>query len=101
MPRRLLSKIKSKIVEGERRDFSKNKVFQDLALPRRLLSKIKSKIAKAEAVVNKECSSSYLVRPRRLRSKTKQREKSGAVENKKILFPVIRWLNISADPMKQ
>jgi len=34
MPRRLLSKIKSKIVEGGRRDFSKNKVFQNLALLR-------------------------------------------------------------------
>ena len=58
MPRRILSKIKSKIVKAGRRDFSKNKVFQDLALPRRILSY--QKIAKAEAVVNKECSFSYL-----------------------------------------
>ncbi len=48
MPRRLLSKIKSKIAKAERRDKSKNKVFQDLAMPGRLLSKIKSKIVKAE-----------------------------------------------------
>ena len=43
MPRRVLSKTKSKI-ESERRGKSKNKVFQDLAMPRRVLSKTKSKI---------------------------------------------------------
>ena len=43
MPRRVLSKTKSKI-ESERRGKSKNKVFQDLAMPRRILSKTKSKI---------------------------------------------------------
>ena len=48
MPRRLLSKTKSKIVKAEGRDKSKNKVFQDLAMPRCLLPKIKSKIVKAE-----------------------------------------------------
>ncbi len=48
MPRRLLSKIKSKIVKAGRRGKSKNKVFQDLAMPRRILPKIKSKIVKAE-----------------------------------------------------
>ena len=49
MPRRLLSKIKSKIVKAESRDFSKKRSFSDLAMPRRLLSKIKSKIVKAES----------------------------------------------------
>ena len=43
MPRRVLSKTKSKI-ESERRGKSKNKVFQDLAMSRRILSKTKSKI---------------------------------------------------------
>ena len=76
MPRRLLSKIKSKIVKAGRRDFSKNKVFQDLALPRRILSY--QKIAKAEAVVNKECSFFIFGSAEDLRSKTKQREGPGA-----------------------
>ena len=44
MPRRILSKTKSKIQKAERRGKSKNKVFQDLARPRRILSKTKSKI---------------------------------------------------------
>ena len=43
MPRRILSKTKSKI-EAESRDKSKNKVFQNLTRPRRILSKTKSKI---------------------------------------------------------
>ena len=43
MPRRVLSKTKSKI-EAECKGKSKNKVFQDLAMPRRILSKTKSKI---------------------------------------------------------
>ena len=41
MPRRILPKIKSKIEKAERRDKSKNKVFQDLAMPRRILPKTK------------------------------------------------------------
>ena len=43
MPRRVLSKTKSKI-EAECKGKSKNKVFQDLAMSRRILSKTKSKI---------------------------------------------------------
>ena len=43
MPRRVLSKTKSKI-EAECKGKSKNIVFQDLAMPRRMLSKTKSKI---------------------------------------------------------
>ena len=43
MPRRVLSKTKSKIESGCKGK-SKNKVFQDLAMPRRILSKTKSKI---------------------------------------------------------
>ena len=44
MPRRLLSKIKSKIMKAESRDKSKNKVFQNLTMPRSILSKTKSNI---------------------------------------------------------
>ena len=43
MPRRILSKTKSKIEAGCKGK-SKNKVFQDLAMPRRVLSKAESKI---------------------------------------------------------
>ncbi|UKI17558.1 MAG: hypothetical protein L6V80_04875 [Bacteroidales bacterium] len=104
--------------------------FSDLAMPRRLLSKIKSKIVKSRAqrlfekqsfsgfgsaeaypILSKDCESrgsgkqgmQFFIfgSAEDLRSKTTQREKSGAVENKKILFPVIRWLNISADRVKQ
>ena len=73
------------ITKAERRDKSKNKVFQDLAMPRRILSKTKSKIEAGRRGKSKT-QFSDLTFPRRILSKTKSKIEAGRRDKSKTQF---------------